>query len=140
MANNTRIYPSGGVLEKEYGNAVQIVESSTGRRVQNVKLVTIDRAKTRYGRCTRKLNTMFPSDPPLSTDYEYTISISKHLLFSGDKREILNTLVHELLHTWCHGHGKDFKRAASQIYDLWKIRIDRLAPKPLSEITGERGQ
>lgn len=64
----------------------------------------------------------------------YTLKISRPIFSSFDtvthmKKKLLNTLIHELIHTCpnCMNHGMDFKRRAWRVYTQTGIRIERVS-------------
>lgn len=110
-------------LEKNYNTALDIVKSVIGekevkqlmRKVIEVKISP--RAKHRHGLC-RYVNG------------NCIIEVSKYL-FRVDDKEMINTLIHEILHTFkdTKGHNYRWKWYARRISDNTEYKIERTGKK-----------
>lgn len=107
------------ILEKNYNIALDIVKNVIGKEIvkeqmRNVVKVGISpRAIKRNGVCKIKYN-------------ECVIEISKKM-FNFNEDEMMNTLIHEILHTFkdTKGHDKKWKYYADKISKNTKYKITR---------------
>ena len=89
-----------------------------GIQYGNIEDVKVNsRAKKRWGQCQRTANG-------------FLIEISNMLLDERSSEDgLMNTILHELLHTipGCLNHGKKWKAMADKVYNAYGIRIKRLS-------------
>lgn len=107
-------------LEKNYNTALEIVYTVIGkaevkklmRKVVDVKISP--RAIRRHGICRYENGNCI-------------IEVSKHLFRTDDNDEMINTLIHEILHTFkdTKGHNYKWKWYARRISDNTKYKIER---------------
>lgn len=66
----------------------------------------------------------------------FTISISKYIK-NNDEKELMNTLVHEVLHAVpkCFNHGAQWRAAASLMNEKFNYGIERLANDSVANLT-----
>lgn len=101
-------------LQKHYETAYNMV---TGAGIQlrpkNSIQLKPSKAKSYFGACLRKND-------------EYTIKISE-IAFQLGEKEVINTLIHELLHTveGCFNHGYKWQNYAYKINRLYNLNIAR---------------
>lgn len=96
--------------------AIEQVESAgitVGKINPNLGINT--RAKTFFGTCKKVVKT-----------YDYEIEIN-HQLLKVNKKKLMNTLIHEVLHTCkgCMNHGKTWVNYANKMNDKFGYDISR---------------
>ena len=106
-------------LEKNYNIAFSIIENVIGKdrvkeKIRNIEKVGISpNAKRRHGVCKIRGNSCI-------------IEVSKHL-FNFEDKEMITTLIHEILHTFkdTKGHGEMWQWYANQITNNTEYKITR---------------
>lgn len=93
---------------------VQSAGISTGKINPEVKVNS--RAIGRFGQCKRFANS----------NYDYQIEINEKLL-SADKKDIMNVVIHEILHTCknCMNHGTTWKTYVKTMNKKFGYNISR---------------
>ena len=108
-------------LHEMFDTAMEMVQAC-GIKTGNIVEVTINtRAKKRFGQCHREYDIY-------KGGYIYSINISSFILADDcDEYAILDTIIHEILHTCygCMNHGKEWKRLANIVNEEWGMIIGR---------------
>lgn len=113
-------------LEKLYTMSVGQIEAvhiSLGKYQQ--KILINKRAKTRWGACKPILEKNCFGRIEVTG---YQIEIAENLIKNGNEQAVLNTLIHELLHTCkgCQNHGALWKKYAQLMNDTYGYDIKRV--------------
>ena len=102
-------------------NAIEQVKSAGFKVGQTDPNVYLTRATTQYGRCTKLPNGSFK------------ISLSKFFK-DNPEQEVIETLVHEVLHTLegCQNHGVDWKASAFVMNQRFGYNITTTSSTPMA--------
>ena len=111
--NNFSVYVS------EILNNLQQILGNVNRSPKDYKLVINERALKRLGRCTLKTDN--------NNHSYYEIQINKFHNELSPKQDVINTLVHEIIHSLpnCYNHGVVWKTIATKYNENYYTSISR---------------